>query len=55
MLYPAVARWNTKCFGIIERRRIQFTTIIVIATAIYSKEYLCFDLVSIKHLAIPEQ
>ena len=33
MLYPAVARWNSKCFGKIERRRIQFTTTNIIATA----------------------
>ena len=34
MLYPAVARWNSKCFGKIEPRRIQFTTTNIIATAI---------------------
>jgi hypothetical protein len=44
MLYPAVARWNSKCFGKIERRRIQFTTTNIIATAIY--ETLPFELKS---------
>jgi hypothetical protein len=34
ILYSAVARWNCKCIGKIVRRRIQFTTTIVIATAI---------------------
>jgi len=36
MLYPAVAHWNSKCFGNIERRRIQLATTNIIATAINS-------------------
>jgi hypothetical protein len=36
MLYPALAHWYSKYFGKIVRRRIQFTTTIVIATAIRS-------------------
>jgi hypothetical protein len=37
MLYPAVAHWNSNCFGKIERRRIQFATTTIITTAIVNQ------------------